>query len=184
MWLVPISVTQQGAELVVISGILSPSAFEHGLGLVAVRGSVRCRNISVAIAAPSVELGLRARCGTVFQHPHGLPDRVYNLLNGGLSGSLLMVGSPSYGVVRLRVKYQTAAAITTASRRNHHHVAIPPADGAAASPAGDAGAVVWAKASEDESTSRIAPASEADRTLRMCSSLVSSQVSVGRSRRN
>jgi hypothetical protein len=43
-----------------------------------------------------------------------------------------MISSPSYGVVRLRVKYQIAAAITMTSRITHHQSAIPPADGAAA----------------------------------------------------
>jgi hypothetical protein len=71
---VPISVTQQGTVLEVFSGILSPFAFAHRLGSVAVRGSIRCRNIAVAIAPPPVELELRGRCGTVFQHPHGFPD--------------------------------------------------------------------------------------------------------------
>src|SRR5215217_8577857 len=101
----------------------------------------------------------------------------------GLCGVLLMIGSPSYGVVRLRVKYQIAAAITMTSRITHHQVAIPPADAAVASPGGGAGAVVWAMTIEDERASRAVPASEANGTSRMCSSLASSQVSVGSSRR-
>jgi hypothetical protein len=78
---VPISVTQQGTAFEVISGILNPFAFTHGLGSVAVRGSIRCGNIAVAIAAPPVEFDLRGRYGTLFQHPHGFPDRVDNPLN-------------------------------------------------------------------------------------------------------
>jgi hypothetical protein len=44
------------------------------LGSVPVWSSVRCRDIGIAIATPSVELDLRGGCGTVFQHLHGFPD--------------------------------------------------------------------------------------------------------------
>ena len=106
----------------VFSGIHSPSVFAHGLGSVAVRGSVRCRNIGVAIAAPSVELDLRARCGTVFQHPHGFPDRVYNPLNGAKRGlapdglafsTIVALGSNS--LVGQRIRFRSLLSFMTAS---------------------------------------------------------------------
>jgi hypothetical protein len=55
-----------------------------------------------------------------------------------------------YGVVRLRVKYQIAAAATMTSRITHHQSAMPPPD-AAAPPGAVPGAVVCASASDDES---------------------------------
>src|SRR4051794_32597444 len=75
-----ISVTQQGTVFVMFSGIHSPSVFEHGLGSITISGSVRCGNIAITKAAPPVELDLRRWCGTLFQPPHGFPDRVHNLL--------------------------------------------------------------------------------------------------------
>jgi ribosomal protein S28E/S33 len=59
-----------------------------------------------------------------------------------------------YGVVRLRVKYQIAAAATMTSRITYHQSAIPPAGVAAASPGGVPGAVVWARARHGEVTRR------------------------------
>jgi hypothetical protein len=68
------SVTQQATELEVISGILRPSAFACGFLISRVRGPFRGGDIVITIATPSVELDLRGRCGTVFQHPNGFPD--------------------------------------------------------------------------------------------------------------
>jgi hypothetical protein len=75
------SVAQQGTAFEVISGIHRPSWFVRGPGSIAVRGSIRYRNIAVTIAPPPVELNLRGRRGTIFQHPHGFPDRVHNPLD-------------------------------------------------------------------------------------------------------
>jgi hypothetical protein len=49
------------------------------LGSVAVWSSVRCRDIGIAIATPPVELDLRSRCGTVFQHPQAFQTELTTL---------------------------------------------------------------------------------------------------------
>lgn len=38
------------------------------------------RDLLVTIAAPPMELGLRRRCRTLFEHPHCLPDRIHDSL--------------------------------------------------------------------------------------------------------
>jgi hypothetical protein len=67
-----------------------------------------------------------------------------------------------YRGVCLRVKYQIAAAATMTSRITHHQSAIPPAGGAAAPPGDVPGAVVWARATEDEIARRLKPVRAAD----------------------
>lgn len=54
----------------ILSGV---SAGSFALGL-----SLWRRNLLVTIAAPPMELGLRRRCWTLFEHPHGLPDRIHD----------------------------------------------------------------------------------------------------------
>ena len=52
-----------------------------GVGSIAVRGSIWCRNIAVAIPTPPVELRLCDRRRTIIQHPDSFPDRVHNSLS-------------------------------------------------------------------------------------------------------
>jgi hypothetical protein len=58
----------------------SPLSVSLGLGSIVVRGSIRRRNIAVAIAAPPVEFYLRDRSRTILQHPYGFPDRIHDAL--------------------------------------------------------------------------------------------------------